>query len=95
MLKCSLRVVYGQSKILIGVAHLSLGEKKTMTTSQVGTATGLTVRRIQLIAAVSIEAVHQLDEVAEGFMIMVALEKSVPDNRLFSLFAVIHLHGLY
>lgn len=94
VLKCSPQVVYGWSKILIGIAHLFPGEKKNMTTSQVGTATRWTLR-IQLIAAISIGAVHQLTEMAEGFMIRVTLEKSVPNNRQFPLFSVIHSYSLW
>lgn len=78
MLSCSPHVVYGQSKVVTGIAHLFLGEKKNMTTSQVGTATDNIEKNV--IAATSIGAAHPLDEMAEGFVIMVMLQKSVPNN---------------
>lgn len=38
----------------------------------------VTLRGIQLIAAISIEAAHHIDKMAKGFMIMAILGKPVP-----------------
>lgn len=43
------------------------------------------LRRNQVMAAISIEAAYQVDEMAKGFMIMATFGKSVPNNRQFSL----------